>query len=144
MSVTHFLYWTLKLDPKPLNALIVHFLKNKSIWKCPIQDSICFKLVLGLLVLGPLSEVALSTPTYNGGINQGWKWWWDVLEIKFHAGNKNSQGSFFLFLLGFGRRGIVFCIFVCSQCIPIKFSKCSHQASKVFPKSPMYSLRHSQ
>jgi hypothetical protein len=72
--------------------------------KGPIQGSICFKLVLGLLVLGPLSKVILSTQTYNGGINQGWKWWSNVLEIKFHVGNKNVQGGliFFFWVLGGG------------------------------------------
>jgi hypothetical protein len=56
MPITHFLYWTLKLNPKPLDTPIVPFKKVffLNVKKGPIQGSICFKLVPGLLVPGPL------------------------------------------------------------------------------------------
>jgi len=59
MSIAH-LYWTLELDPKPLDKLIV-LRKNIifSMKKGPIEGSICFKLVLELLVPRLLFKMAL-------------------------------------------------------------------------------------
>jgi hypothetical protein len=58
MSITHFLYWTFKLDPKPLDT---HCIVGKNVFfnvkKGPIQGSIWFKMVAGLLITGPLSKV---------------------------------------------------------------------------------------
>jgi hypothetical protein len=64
MSTTHFLYWALELNLKPLDTLILpFFLKMFSLFvnKGPIQSSICFKFIPGLLVVGPVSKVALSS-----------------------------------------------------------------------------------
>jgi hypothetical protein len=54
--------WTLKLDPTPLDTLII---PQENLFFCdvkkgPIQGSICFKLVPGFWVPEPLSKVALS------------------------------------------------------------------------------------
>ncbi len=59
-SITFFNIGTLELDPKPLDTLIVFQGKViRNVKKGPIQGSICFKLVLALLILGPLSTKAL-------------------------------------------------------------------------------------
>jgi hypothetical protein len=49
-------------DPKPQNTLILPLRKNVflNVKKGSIQGSICFKLVIGLLGLGPLSKVTLT------------------------------------------------------------------------------------
>jgi hypothetical protein len=49
-------------DPKALNTLILPLRKNVflNVKKGSIQGSICFKLVLGLLGLGPLSKMTLT------------------------------------------------------------------------------------
>jgi hypothetical protein len=52
--ITHFWYWILELDPKPLNMLVV-ILFYFNVKKGPIQSSICFKLVPRLLVHDPKS-----------------------------------------------------------------------------------------
>jgi hypothetical protein len=52
-----FCYWTPSLKTHSLYLKKFFFLNVK---KDPIQGSICFKLVPGLLVPGPLSKVALS------------------------------------------------------------------------------------
>jgi hypothetical protein len=60
MSITHFWYYTFKLDPEPLNTLIDIVSKKKCFFNVKngqIQGSICSKLVLGFLVLKPLFKV---------------------------------------------------------------------------------------
>ncbi len=62
MLITHFEYWTLKLD-----CLWTHSLHHRKkcffldVKKGPIQGSIYLKLVLGFLVLGLLSKLALMS-----------------------------------------------------------------------------------
>ncbi len=60
ISITQFWLWTLKLDPKPLNTYCT-LRKNVyfNVKKGPIEGSICFKLVPGLLFPGPLFKVVL-------------------------------------------------------------------------------------
>jgi hypothetical protein len=57
----HFLYWTLKLDPQTFRHTHCTLRKKGflNVKKGPIQGSICFKLVPGLLVPVPLSKMAL-------------------------------------------------------------------------------------
>jgi len=47
--------------------------------KGPIQDSISFKLVPGLLVLGPLSKVALKISIVKNALH----WFWKKINILF-------------------------------------------------------------
>ncbi len=59
-----FFILNLKLNPKPLDALIVPLKKKlKNVKKGPTQGSICSKSIPAFLVPGPLSKVALSLST---------------------------------------------------------------------------------
>jgi hypothetical protein len=95
MCQSHFFFLLVsQIGPQAFKRTHCTFLIKKSIWK-RVQFKVQFasNWSLGFWSSDPCLKWPSAPPTYNGGINQDWKWWWNVLKINFHASNKNAQGS---------------------------------------------------